>query len=530
MHFKFQFLYLFIFQLIIFTISGFAQVGPVWSNTYFHWGENGYADKLILNDSGNVYLAGGWTKIDSANTTYATTMIVKYDQAGNIIWTRDYDKDYFNDLTSIVSMLFDKNGNIVIAGIRNSAHYNPSFVLTYSPSGNLIDSISFRILGYQTTSIYSMSIDDNNNIIVLGTCANFSPNLFVSRIKGSVMLWVKTFPNNGTYTTGSSVCTDENMNIYLCGIEYDSIQVDNWIIQGYDSSGNLKWTDIYNGPINYKDRASNILYRNGYIYVSGYGSFPSPGQVDAVVIKIDTSGNRIWVNNYDEGIGNWESILKAELIDDKIYLGGLSLDVNYNSHDFLLIKIDTNGALIFIKSYDFANHHEDMLYDFKCDAAGNCYLAGSNNENDRDWWILKTDSAGNNLFSYDYDNSGHYGDCAYSLAIDSNNVYLTGETYAGSTSMLTMKLGLPSGLPYDLIENDLQVFPNPSHGNITICSSIPMEEIIVYNETGQIVETKNVTSGEFVLINLDNSKSAIYLLKLIDLSGRFYYRKINLIK
>ncbi|MEQ9063306.1 MAG: LamG-like jellyroll fold domain-containing protein [Vicingaceae bacterium] len=82
--------------------------------------------------------------------------------------------------------------------------------------------------------------------------------------------------------------------------------------------------------------------------------------------------------------------------------------------------------------------------------------------------------------------------------------------------------GIPLGVINDMISNSLNVFPNPTSGELNIVSDNSVRKIEIFNTTGQMVYTKNIgtkTAG----LNLQ-LESGMYVMRIFEeskvLSGR----------
>jgi hypothetical protein len=510
------------FLFCLLSLNVFSQLSPQWSNLYFHLGQNGYADKMIVNDSGNVYVTGVWSKLDSAMSSYYTIMTVKYSPTGNILWTKDHFHGYPFVGAPCTDFMFDRIGQIVTCGwLEDHTYSGYKFLsLKYSPGGTLIYEKSFLPTGYISGQGSCMTIDPFNNTIIAGLVNDSSNSLDIGMVKldatGNI-IWSTSYDNFlHTEQIPYAIKSDSLGNLYLCGRTWEAVQNYDWIVQKYDSSGSLIWTDTFNGPGgNGPDMATDIVFdSSGFIYVSGFGNYPVH-EIDAVLIKYDTSGNKIWVNHFDEGLQKWEEPQWIKYVNSRFYCAGRSLDVN-NTNDYFIYSCDTDGNLCWIKSYDYSNHVDDYSNGFAIDHSSNCYLTGWTNSNGRDLWTLKTDSSGSVLWNYTLDNSSHVGDFGNDIVVDNNgNAYVTGSTYNGIDCMITMKFDLLTNIQSTSSENNfLTIFPDPSNGHfqIRLMPETKLERLLIMDELGKIVfQLDNIPETE-LSIDLSKYPKGIYLI------------------
>ncbi len=97
------------------------------------------------------------------------------------------------------------------------------------------------------------------------------------------------------------------------------------------------------------------------------------------LIKMDTNGNQLWANTQYRGQkividNNGNLIIKMQLNADSITFGSNTL-VNHGNDDVVLVKLDSNGALIWAKI--FGGTGSDLVYEICCDYNNDIYLSGT---------------------------------------------------------------------------------------------------------------------------------------------------------
>lgn len=71
------------------------------------------------------------------------------------------------------------------------------------------------------------------------------------------------------------------------------------------------------------------------------------------------------------------------------------------------------------------------------------------------------------------------------------------------------------------------VFPNPSNGNFTIITKIPLNKINIYSQIGTFVKTIEVKdSSENVQVNVDGLQTGVYLIELINTTEKSWKKVI----
>jgi hypothetical protein len=254
------------------------------------------------------------------------------------------------------------------------------------------------------------------------------------------------------------------------------------LVLKYDSAGTLLWTYTYNGTGSAADIISAITTSGGDIYITG-ASIGSLTGFDYTTIKLNSSGTVIWNNRYNY-IGNdlpfdidisgsnvfvnggsqstitdWDYAQliyttsgtpydtirttgtgvgfdhASQAVTDAqgyVYITG-SYATKSNGLDFKTIKLDQQGNVKWISTFDGLSHQDDQANSIGVDFYGNVYVTGQtkNASGNEDYCTIKYDSLGTQEWVryYNYNND----DKANKLIVgDDNNIYITGESSNGS--------------------------------------------------------------------------------------------------
>ncbi|UTW66854.1 SBBP repeat-containing protein [bacterium SCSIO 12643] len=263
------------------------------------------------------------------------------------------------------------------------------------------------------------------------------------------------------YVTGyfnTNVDFDPGVNSVL----YTAYGNDDIFIQKLDSFGNLVWAKhIGNG---YNDRANSIATDDsGYVYVTGYfndtidfdpgvGVYNviSTGGPDMFILKLNSSGDFIWVKSTEGAYSSGENICLDHT--GNIYVSGefggiIDLDpglgvssfTSYGQSDAFILKLDTLGNFVWAKRR--GSIHVDKDNDMILDRFHNIYLTGyfadtvdfdpgvgvtnKISNGDADIVIQKLNSSGDLIWVKTM--GGSYIDMGMSISLDTNGyVYSAG--------------------------------------------------------------------------------------------------------
>ena len=189
---------------------------------------------------------------------------------------------------------------------------------------------------------------------------------------------------------------DESGNIYVTGYSngtwgsplnsYTGAGTSDVVIMKLDSFGNLEWHTFY-GSGNSDGGSGIAVDESGNIYVTGYSKDtwgsplnPYTGDVDIVIMKLDSSGNLLWHTFY--GSGNSDAGNGIALDESgNIYVTGYSKDTwgsplnpYTGSYDIMIMKLDSSGNLTWNTFYGSGD--DDLGNDIALDENGNIYVTG----------------------------------------------------------------------------------------------------------------------------------------------------------
>lgn len=228
------------------------------------------------------------------------------------------------------------------------------------------------------------------------------------------IVWEITLGGSG-YDIPSSIIETKNGNYLVGGVTRSSDefvsnnygQLDAWLVK-LDSSGGIIWEKNYGGSLG--DSFSNILQLdNGDFFIQGATS-STDGDLEnrnvedgsTWILRLDESGN-ILANKILEGdvIGSTRDIILG-LNGDILFTGSYS--ISSGNIDGVVMSITENGSVNWRKTYGGA--FLDYLFSIDVDNEGGYYASGgysqSGNNNSRDKWLLKLDDSGNVIWENTY--------------------------------------------------------------------------------------------------------------------------------
>ena len=259
--------------------------------------------------------------------------------------------------------------------------------------------------------LYGGALDDEAAAIVqtgdggygiAGTTYSFgagSADFWLVKVDSSGnMQWNQTYGGAGADFAYSMVQTMDG-GYALAGETYSSGASDSdfWLVK-VNYSGSIQWNKTYGEPT--ADGANSIIQTSdGGYALAGY-STDSNASKDLWFVKTDSSGNMQWNRTY--GGSRWDEAASVIQTSDGGYaLAGTTnslSDVTYMPHDCWLVKTDSDGNMIWNKTYD-GDGGFDGANSLVQTSDGGYTLAGhTGGFIGQNVWIIKTDSDGNRIW------------------------------------------------------------------------------------------------------------------------------------
>lgn len=543
-------------SIFILTTLSFNSIGqnitPEWVLTY----GGTFIDRatcVVIDNNDDVVLLGFFGDSVDFDPTVSTNyieakgwtdpVIQKVDGSGVVQWT----KSIGNDVGGLAGadMITDLSGNIYITGsFSDSVDFDPgagtSYKLSNGQNDNFVlkldmngDFVWVKTYGSSNSEIsHSITNDLDNNILVTGkfsgTCdfdpgvgsftitANGNDSYVLKLSEDGNFIWVKNVGGTG-FILGREISTDLDKNIFVAGKFSDTVDFDPGV-------------GVYNVS------AMNTYY-------------------NAYVVKLDSSGEFLWVNHYGRDITGLEN----DALGNVLVFGAFSGLVDFGNgagndtissigYSGFVQKLDPNGINIWVK----AIQTDDIIIpsDLHLSSSNDIYITGGfqgvtdfnpslvnefidSTGGNTDAFILKISNNGDFLWQKSL--KGGQGELGHSISTDMNDgVYLAGEFYLdcdfgggigalnsqGESDMFLMKIGATASvIDVGVFNSSVRAFPNPTSGELIIRFDKNIDsELSIYDQLGQLLESKQI-SGLNTMIDLTNYATGIYTLHILNNEG-----------
>ncbi len=313
----------------------------LWAKTYGYSAkgmEHGYG---VEQSSTGGYLFAGYTS--SGNSDSSGVWLVEIDSLGNSLWEKVYGSEY----SVGTCMKRTADGGYVVTG------------WVYSTTGDHYD-------------VYLMKTDDVGN-----------------------ELWTSTYGDSGD-EIGYSVEQAKDGGFIIVGStdSYGAGECDVYMIRT-DSAGNVLWERTVGGPADDHGYSVEATQDGGYVIAGGTFSFGA-GYEDIYLIGVDSLGNVAWTRTYGDRL--WDEARSVhQTADGACVVTGVTWRPDSTYCDLFLLKVDSSGEKLWLRTY--GGQYGGGGLDVKPTADGG-YVATGRKCEERgngfycDVYLVKTDALG----------------------------------------------------------------------------------------------------------------------------------------
>jgi hypothetical protein len=361
-----------------------------WDKTFGGSGNDaGYA--VIQANDGGFVIAGSTTSYGAGGTD---AWLIKTDSNGNKLWDKTFG-GAGNDVARSVARTFD--GGYILGGYTNSygaGNYDFWLIKTDSNGSKIWDK-TFGGSGDDERESVTQATDGGYVIVGYsyslgseGICTTW----LIKTDSGGNKLWDKTY-SGPRYTKGLSVIQSTDGGYVLT--ENDDTGIDGLTKAiKTDNSGNIQWTTIVSSRTIFESIFRAV---DGTYIIPGFKNITvgSPWGNQLFLSKLDNSGNIIWSKESLSDIyTNIYFYQGASVIQDYdggyVIAGSVVNRLGTSGKDYRLIKTDSNGNLLWDKSFD--GLQDDIASSIILTSDGSYVIAGTTSSygaGGSDIWLVK---------------------------------------------------------------------------------------------------------------------------------------------
>ncbi|QNF32129.1 T9SS type A sorting domain-containing protein [Adhaeribacter swui] len=414
--------------------------------------------------------------------------IIKIDEQGKKLEDRTLGSAQNNTL---VAAARTPEGNFMLAGYSESGTNNDKSSASKGATDYWLVQVAGRKVPEPTTAAWDMLFGDEKNdnfTSVIKTtdggylAAGYSKSTYVrdgetffqgkfnywivKTDKRGHKLWDKTYGGQADDYLNSVIQTQDGGYLLggssLSGKSGNKSQDsrgdrDYWIIK-VDAQGNKQWDKTYGGS-KYDELKKVVQLASGEYVLGGYSNSPtsgdktqgSQGNTDYWVVKISKNGTKLWDKRYGgtnhDKLGSFTETSDGGFLLVGGSLSGKSGDKSQanptnlgGNTDYWVVKTDQHGNLLWDKTY--GSYENDDAYsvarsgnDFYISGTSYSDKGGSKSQNSRggkDYWAIKIDAQGNQLWDKTFGGSQN-DELSASSASNDGGLVLAGSSYSGNS-------------------------------------------------------------------------------------------------
>lgn len=394
-----------------------AQVHQQWLQTYDAT-PTGY-DQVVataIAPSGSVYAVGGTGQEPTGGSagvgTYAA-LILKYDQAGTLVWSRTIDSAiYINIAVDVVVDPSDESVYIVGRADRDATHgmlalkYDASGTLQWAqtfspqqvdgqfsrarlaPNGDLIaagytgSAISVFEFAPDGRLLWStlipggdypndVAVDSFGDVIVAGTITSSGDdtNAVVAKLSpNGAPVWIRTLTGGGSgYEGAAALLTDASGSIYSAGRWIDAAQQPLGVVVKLDSAGNTVWASTSHGTQSgapyYGESIHALAFApNGNIRAEGVTDNAVSGR-DIHVLEYTPAGSLVWQATWNGPDNGDEDDIKMSTEVDGSMTVLAATALPSGTYEPVAIRWNIDGTLRWASTRFFSSSQRVIVYD-----------------------------------------------------------------------------------------------------------------------------------------------------------------------
>ena len=381
-------LILVICSFINFSIA--QDLDTMWTKTF--GGTNIDVGHCVQETVDGGYIITGYTRSFGAMSG-RNVWLIKTDAFGNEEWNNAFGG---NDDDEGYSVQQTADSGYIIAGYTKSfgSGLNDVFLVKTDASGNEIWSKTFG--GTQDDEGYSLVVTKDSGFVIAGVTSSFGAGsrdvwLIKTDPSGNVV-WNKTFgglSSDGAWYVQKTF--DEGFIITGWTFSNGPGFLGNVFLVKTDSLGNQEWNNFFGGSDADRGYSVQQTADSGYVIAGYTGSFGA-GLYDMLLIKTDGSGNEVWTKTFGgSGRDYGNSVDKTS--DGGFIITGYTLSFGAGGDDLWVVKTDSAGNEVWSNTYGGSS--SDVGYYIKETSDGGYIITGhtlSFGAGVHDVWLLKLES------------------------------------------------------------------------------------------------------------------------------------------
>jgi hypothetical protein len=281
---------------------------------------------------------------DGGYALSSSSVLVKTDPAGNVIWNRTYGATGLSYPPIVWSLIGTSDGGYALAGDAGGGA--ASLLVKTDPGGNVMWARTYGELAaggtYGGLLVVNVVVQTSDGGYALAGPGQDGRFWLVKTDASGMVEWDMNYGGiPGEWATSMVQTSDGGYALAGWTESFGSGYKDFWLVKT-DASGNMQWNKTYGGTS--YDSASSVIQTNdgGYALAGGSTSF---GPDTSWLVKTDQSGNVVWNKTYG---GSSTALSVIQTNEGGYATAGYTDSFGGGA---LLVKTDTSGNIQWSKMY-----------------------------------------------------------------------------------------------------------------------------------------------------------------------------------
>jgi len=373
-----------------------------WNKTYGGANDDGLYARCLVQTNDGGYAMAGWTSSFGAGGL--DVWLVKTDADGNVQWNKTYGGT--GDDTYTVSIVQTNDGGYAMASTTNSfgAGQRDFWLIKVDALGIMQWNHTYG--GSNTDFARALVQTSDGGYTIAGITASYGAGnqdfWLVRTDSAGVMQWNKTYGGASIDSSTSMVQTSDG-GYAIAGNTYSfgAGDMDFWLVKT-DAAGNMQWSKTYGTAYGETVYSLTQTFDGGYA-LAGSIHYGNSYAKDFWLVKADAGGNMQWNHAWGTAGGHEEASCVVQDSDGGYTLVGYTTPYWTLPYHLWLIKTDGNGNDIWNKTYNGTGFGwADNLIRTSDGGYALAGLTNSYGAGNYDFWLVKTDAAGNALDGFKY--------------------------------------------------------------------------------------------------------------------------------
>jgi type IX secretion system substrate protein len=462
----------------------------------------------------------GWWN-DPLDSLHQYTCLIKASTGGDTIWTKMYGEDY-----DVIGFSLDtcKLGGFIAGGISypTDSLGEKVYLIRTDSDGDTLWVKKFGGTGDDGARYVAQTFD--SGFIISGVTNSFGAgarDIYIIKTDSNGNIeWSKTFGTINNDISYSIIQTSDSGFVAL-GILNAWTTNSDMILIKLNSLGDTLWTKQYGGSGSDIGYSIHETFDHNLAIAGATSSFVTSSS--AFILITDSIGDKIWAKYYS-GTGSTTGTYVSQTSDSGFVLSGYTNSFGASTIASLIIKTNSLGDTIWSKIYNETN--TGVAWSVEQTSDGGYITAGEQNE------LMKLKMNGStgcfekNITPSVMNLPISALNLSFNISTPNTASFPTNTVIKSGINIITHCI--TTGIEHeDKIINSISIFPNPSKGFFTIKFSkfINQGSIVVTDIMGKRIYEDSITNSFESKIDIRNSLTGIYIVKVID-DINYYYKKI----